>query len=82
MSNKQYPLIRDKYRKAKSPGEKNYSEKQGHPCVVCGRLTTGGWWVQVGWMRGDDEIAAACYEHIKDKAAVLAAWESPPEPKP
>ena len=69
---KNYPLIRDSYRKPRTPDHKQY--KQGAPCVVCGKPTVGGWWVQVSWMRGDDELARACDEHYKDKAAVLQAW--------
>lgn len=72
----EYPKIVSRFRKAKRPGEKNYSEKQGYPCLICGRMTLGGWWVQVSWFRGDDEIAQACYEHIKNRGAVLEAWKN------
>ena len=60
---KDYPLIDGSRRRpdAKRDGTKNY----GKPCVVCGTGTCGEKWVQVSWMRGDDELIKVCAEHWK-----------------
>ena len=60
---KSYPCIDGHRRKpdAERDGEKNY----GKPCVVCGKGTCGEKWVQVSWMRGDDELIRVCHEHWK-----------------
>lgn len=51
--------------------------KDGKPCVVCGKMTTGKCEIQVSWFRGDDEIAYACSDHISDANAVLAGYLNP-----
>lgn len=43
----------------KRDGEKNY----GKPCVICGKGTVGQRWVEVDYMRGNDELVRVCREH-------------------
>lgn len=60
---KNYPLISGSNRKPNKDkdGRKNY----GKPCVVCGAGTCGEKWVEVSYMRGDDETVRVCADHWK-----------------
>jgi len=68
-----YPKISGYRRKPKkeNDGGKNY----GKPCVFCTVGTVGEKWVQVSYMRGEDEIARVCADHWKAPSeTILAAW--------
>ena len=71
---KNYPLI-DGYRRKpnrNNDGMRNY----GKPCVVCGKGTIGEKWVQVSYMRGEDETARVCAEHWNfSDEDILNVWE-------
>ncbi len=60
---KSYPLVFGYRRKPKKEmdGGKNY----GKPCVFCSVGTCGEMWVQMSYMRGEDETARVCAEHWK-----------------
>lgn len=46
-------------------------------CSACGAVATSAHWVEVSWMRGDDEGPVyACREH-KNAPALLAGWLPP-----
>jgi hypothetical protein len=69
-----YPRIVENGRrpKAEFDGQKGY----GKPCVICGTGTIGSKWVQVDYMRGDDEEIRVCSQHYKTPAAdLITAWE-------
>lgn len=40
----------------------------GKPCIVCGKFTIGIKWIQVSYMRGDDEEVRVCSDHWKKSA--------------
>lgn len=69
MSKREYPRIVEGQRE-----KKKAQEGQGKPCIVCGRMTTGFRWVQVWYMRGDDEEARSCDTH--KNAEVLIAYKA------
>jgi len=60
---REYPRIGNTRRKPVNDldGSKNY----GKPCVVCGTGTVGEKFVQVNWMRGEDETVRICADHWK-----------------
>ena len=73
MSRKNYPLIEGSRRRPdkEKDGGKNY----GKPCVICGKGTCGEKWVQVSYMRGEDELARVCAEHWKeDEEKIIKFW--------
>jgi len=55
---KKYPLVSGYRRRPKKEmdGNKHY----GKPCVFCGTGTCGEKWVQVSYMRGEDETVRVC----------------------
>ncbi len=73
MVSKNYPRIVGHRRKphADRDGGKNY----GKPCVICGIGTCGEKWVQVSYMRGEDETARVCAEHWKESDEfIIECW--------
>ena len=46
----------------------------GLPCIVCSINTIGTRWIEVDYMRGNDVLIRGCCSHIKDKAALIAAF--------
>ena len=52
-------------------GEKNY----GKPCIVCGKSTLGQKYVQVDYMRGNDDCVRVCHEHWKNNEEILSAYK-------
>jgi len=60
---KNYPLISG-YRK-KPNKERDGGKNYGKPCIFCGTGTIGEKWVQVSFMRGEDESVRVCSEHWK-----------------
>ena len=66
---KYYPLINGYRRKPnrEMDGSKNY----GKPCVICGVGTIGEKWVQVSFMRGEDETVRLCANHWKVKDEIV-----------
>lgn len=71
---KKYPLIDGYRRKPKKEldGGKNY----GKPCVICGAGTCGEKWVQVSFMRGEDETVRVCAEHWNaQESEILEAFQ-------
>jgi len=64
---KKYPRINGYRRKPDSDMEvhviKRHISNYGKPCVVCGKMTIGEKWVEVSYMRGEDETARVCSEH-------------------
>jgi len=60
--NKKYPVVSGYRRKPKKDmdGSKNY----GKPCVFCGVGTCGEVWVQMSYMRGEDETARVCLKRL------------------
>lgn len=72
---KKYPLISGSRRRPEitMDGKKNY----GKPCVICGIGTCGEKWIQVSYMRGEDETARVCDEHWKEPDnKIIEAWEN------
>ena len=68
MANK-YPRIQG-YRR-KPVKEKDGGTNYGKPCVICGIGTCGEKWVQVSFMRGDDELIRVCAEDWKVPDEIL-----------
>ena len=66
---KKYPNINGYRRKPvkERDGTKNY----GKPCVMCGTGTCGEKWVQVSFMRGEDETVRVCFDHWKENDEVI-----------
>ncbi len=68
-----YPRIGGIARKPKAhkDGLKNY----GKPCVICGIGTAGEKFIQVSYMRGDDETVRVCAKHWKlPNNVILSKW--------
>lgn len=67
---KHYPLMKGHRRKpnADMDGSKNY----GKPCEVCGVGTAGEKWMQVSYMRGEDQTVRVCADdwNIDDKTLI------------
>jgi len=57
---RKYPRVEGYRRKpdAAKDGDKNY----GKPCIFCGTSTVGEKWIQVSYMRGEDETVRVCAE--------------------
>ena len=66
---KNYPLISGNRRKPNK--DKDGSKNYGKPCVICGVGTCGEKWLQLSWMRGEDETIRVCAEHWKTNEALI-----------
>ena len=58
---KKYPRI-EGYRRKPNAGMDG-SKEYGKPCIFCGTGTVGEKWLQISYMRGDDETVRVCAEH-------------------
>lgn len=75
MSNKNYPLVGDYKRKPKK--DIDGAHNVGKPCIVCSKFTVGTKWIQVSYMRGDDELVRVCGDHWKgSNVEIIAAYEA------
>jgi hypothetical protein len=63
-------------RNAKYPRLGEYRDPKpasGRKCSICGAAPAGFQFVQIGYMRGDDESSPCC-KRTECKAAVLEKW--------
>ena len=64
---KKYPRINGYRRKPDADMENHVIKRNiinyGKPCVICGKNTIGEKWVEVSYIRGEDETARVCAEH-------------------
>ena len=64
-----YPRLGEDKRKPRA--DIDGSHNVGKPCIVCGKFTVGIKWIQVTYMRGDDEEARVCGDHWKRSSAQI-----------
>jgi hypothetical protein len=72
MSN--YPIVGDDQRKPRLDVEGSHGV--GKPCIVCSKYTTGRKWIQVDYMRGNDELVYVCSDHWRQSNhGIIAAFQ-------
>ena len=70
-----YPRLGEDKRKPRMDVEGSHGV--GKPCIVCGIWTIGTKFIQVDYMRGNDELVYVCSNHWKRNApAIIAAFEA------
>ncbi len=75
MSNS-YPLINGHRRRPNK--DKDGGNNYGKPCVLCGTGTCGEKWIQVSYMRGQDETVRVCADHWKEpEDSIIDAYINP-----
>ena len=57
---KSYPRI-EGHRRKPDP-DKDGDDNYGKPCIFCGTSTCGEKWLQISYMRGEDETVRVCAE--------------------
>lgn len=69
---KGYPAVGDFKRR---PKPKNDGIKgKGLPCIVCHTNTLGQRFIEVSWMRGDDECVRVCSSCCKHTEKIIEAF--------